>query len=162
MRAAADIELKFPAETRFIHLATTRARKVCDLIFDRSAQIDVFYDIPLCISEACANAIRHGVSHDEGCGIYLILFKMDKIDYGRGSGENVLRLLFNLAEVDFIDSSGLGVLDSRVKTIGETGRFAVCVVRDGVRSILELTRLGTVIDPFNSESEALKSKQSQS
>jgi len=66
-------------------------------------------------------------------------------------------LIVNLREVDFIDSSGLGALVSVVKNLGEDGRFAVCELRDGVRSILELTRLDRVLDLHVSEKDAVES-----
>jgi anti-sigma B factor antagonist len=70
-------------------------------------------------------------------------------------GEN--RLILNMGGVDFIDSSGLGALVSVLKKIGPDGRIKLYAVKDGVRSIFELTRLDRVFDIHISEKGALES-----
>ncbi len=70
-------------------------------------------------------------------------------------GEN--RLVLNLGEVDFIDSSGLGALVAVLKNIGPEGRIKLFAVKDGVRSIFELTRLDRVFDIHISEKGAVES-----
>lgn len=54
------------------------------------------------------------------------------------------RIVINLSEVDFIDSSGLGVLVLALRKLGPDGKIRLCKVNDSVRSIFELTRLNEV------------------
>ncbi|MFC2164752.1 STAS domain-containing protein [Acidobacteriota bacterium] len=54
------------------------------------------------------------------------------------------KIVINLSEVDFIDSSGLGVLVLILRRLGPDGKIRLCKVNDGVRSIFELTRLNEV------------------
>ena len=63
----------------------------------------------------------------------------DQIDHGH------VNLIVNLAQVQFIDSSGLGALVSALKRIGRSGELKVCGLNDAVRSMFELTRLNRVI-----------------
>jgi anti-sigma B factor antagonist len=66
------------------------------------------------------------------------------------------RLVLNLGGVDFIDSSGLGALVSVLKNIGPEGRIKLFAVKDGVRSIFELTRLDRMFDIHISEKGAVE------
>jgi len=81
-------------------------------------------------------------------------FKAALIDEARRSGN---RLLINLSDVEFIDSSGLGALVSVIKGLGNEGRVVLCEARESVLSILELTRLDKVLELHHSEKEALDS-----
>lgn len=56
------------------------------------------------------------------------------------------KIVINLSEVDFIDSSGLGVLVLVLRKLGPNGKIGLCKVNDSVRSIFELTRLNEVFD----------------
>jgi anti-sigma B factor antagonist len=67
------------------------------------------------------------------------------------------KLIMNLSEVDFIDSSGLGALVAIYKTISEKGKMTLCEVKKGVKSILELTHLDEYIEVHHSEEEAFDS-----
>ena len=66
------------------------------------------------------------------------------------------RILLNLSEVDFIDSSGLGAIVSSLKAIGEDGDLVICGVRETVMSLFRLTRMNRVFQIFASEQEALQ------
>ena len=66
-------------------------------------------------------------------------------------------LVINLAEVHFIDSSGLGVLVSAFKELGNSGELKLCEVKEGVRSIFELTHLDRIFDIHRSEKGAVES-----
>ena len=74
------------------------------------------------------------------------------------SGEN--RIVVQLANVRFIDSSGLGALLSANKQIAlKSGKFALTNIQKQVMSMFELTRLNRVfeiyaelMDVFNNES----------
>lgn len=66
------------------------------------------------------------------------------------------RIVLNLSEVDFIDSSGLGAIISGLKKIGNDGRLVICVVKETVMSLFRLTRMNRVFDIYPSEDEALR------
>ncbi|WP_373500257.1 STAS domain-containing protein [Desulfococcus sp.] len=66
------------------------------------------------------------------------------------------RIVLNLSEVDFIDSSGLGAIISGFKKIGNDGRLVICAVRESVMSLFRLTRMNRVFDIFPSEDDALR------
>lgn len=65
------------------------------------------------------------------------------------------RILLDLAEVDFIDSSGLGALISSLKSIGEGGKLAICNVSPPVMKIFQLTRMFRIFKIFDSKEKAL-------
>jgi anti-sigma B factor antagonist len=66
------------------------------------------------------------------------------------------RIVLDLAEVDFIDSSGLGAIVSSLKAIGAEGDLVVCNVRETVMSLFRLTRMHRVFQIFGSREEAVK------
>jgi anti-sigma B factor antagonist len=65
------------------------------------------------------------------------------------------RIVLNLSEVDFIDSSGLGAIVSSLKKIGNDGDLVICSVRETVMSLFRLTRMNRVFDILSSEEEAI-------
>ena len=65
------------------------------------------------------------------------------------------RIVLNLSEVDFIDSSGLGAIISGFKKIGNDGNLVICTVKESVMSLFRLTRMNRVFDIYASETEAL-------
>ena len=68
------------------------------------------------------------------------------------------KLLFNLAEVHYIDSSGLGELISihtSVKNHG--GQIQFLKLTNKVRDLLQITKLYTVLDIKDDEAEAIAS-----
>lgn len=69
------------------------------------------------------------------------------------SGHHIIVL--NLAEVRFIDSSGLGAIVSTLKLLGRDGNLVLCGVTDPVMSLFKLTRMDRVFQMFASESDAL-------
>ena len=67
----------------------------------------------------------------------------------------------NLEEVDFINSSGLGVLVSIMKEIRmQKGRLTLSNLVSYVQEIFEITQLSHIFEIFTSEEEALNSYQS--
>jgi stage II sporulation protein AA (anti-sigma F factor antagonist) len=71
--------------------------------------------------------------------------------------EQVKNLVFNLARVSFVDSSGLGVLLGRYKRVVKNGgKVFVVSPQPQVRRILELSGLLRIMNEFPSETEALE------
>lgn len=65
-------------------------------------------------------------------------------------------LVFNFAKVDFIDSTGLGLVVSTFRHVREAnGDLAVCCLTPQVRSLFELTRMHRIFNVFDSEDMAL-------
>jgi len=66
----------------------------------------------------------------------------------------------NLAQVDFINSSGLGSLVSIMKEVRMAkGRFTVSNLASYVQEIFEITQLSHIFEIFSTEEEALSSYQ---
>lgn len=67
------------------------------------------------------------------------------------------KFLFNLADVDYIDSSGLGELVTAFTTVrNHEGQLKLLNLTRRVQDLLQITKLLTVFEVFNSETEALK------
>ncbi|MEJ2407965.1 MAG: STAS domain-containing protein [Novosphingobium sp.] len=64
------------------------------------------------------------------------------------------RVVLDLSHVDFIDSTGLGVLVSMLKQMGAKGRIAIVGASPAVRRLLEITRLDTLFIQCDSTSAA--------
>lgn len=79
----------------------------------------------------------------------------EKMSNWIGAGNK--RIVLNLTEVDFIDSSGLGAIVSSLKKIGTEGDLVICAVKETVMSLFRLTRMNRVFDIFPSEGEAVRS-----
>jgi anti-sigma B factor antagonist len=63
-----------------------------------------------------------------------------------------------LSDVDYIDSSGLGELVSSFTTVrNQGGQLKLLNLTRRVRDLLQITKLLTVFESFESEPEALKS-----
>ena len=68
------------------------------------------------------------------------------------------KFLMNLAEVDYIDSGGLSELITAFTTVrAEGGQLKLLKLTHRVRDLLQITKLLTVFDSYESETEALKS-----
>ncbi len=67
------------------------------------------------------------------------------------------RIVLNLSEVDFIDSTGLGAIVSSLKSMGEFGDLVISNPRETVMSLFRLTRMNRVFNILPSEEEALAS-----
>lgn len=72
--------------------------------------------------------------------------------------EGKTRILLNLSGVTYIDSSGLGELISSHITLGRKGgELKLVHLTDKLRDLMTITKLLTVFDVFDDESEALAS-----
>ena len=66
------------------------------------------------------------------------------------------RLLINMNQVDFIDSTGMTVLVSLLKLMGtEESEIMICNVRGGIRNLFKLTKLDRVFPIFGTEDDVL-------
>jgi len=64
------------------------------------------------------------------------------------------RVILDLSQVTFIDSSGLGALIGSLKAMGAEGELALCGAQGGVISMLKLTRMDKVFRIFATPEEA--------
>lgn len=69
----------------------------------------------------------------------------------------IYNLILNLKNLTFIDSTGLGALLGRHKSItGAGGRFIVCDVPPKIMTLLEMAGLTAVLDFAHTQSDAEK------
>jgi len=68
------------------------------------------------------------------------------------------KILLNLSEVSYIDSSGLGALVSGYTTItGQSGQLKLLNLTAKVKDLLQITKLLTVFEVFTDEASAVRS-----
>ena len=65
------------------------------------------------------------------------------------------RVLMDLTQVGFIDSTGLGALVTCLKLLGKHGELALCGLSDPVLSLIRLTRMDRVFHTYPSRAEGL-------
>ena len=74
------------------------------------------------------------------------------------TGKGQLKIVLNLAEVTYIDSSGIGELVSSFTTVKNSGgELKLLSLTKKVHDLLQITKLYTVFDVHNEESSALGS-----
>lgn len=67
------------------------------------------------------------------------------------------KILFNLAEVTFIDSSGIGDLLGAMQVVkGEGGQLLICNASQRIADLLYRTHLDSIIRCFHDETAALQ------
>ena len=72
------------------------------------------------------------------------------------SGER--KLVMNLEDVDYIDSAGLGELVTAFTVVrAQGGQLKLLKLTHRIHDLLQITKLLTVFDAFESETEAIKS-----
>ncbi len=68
------------------------------------------------------------------------------------------KVIINLAGVDWMNSTGLGILISGLTTLKNNGgELKLANVTDKIQSLLTITKLVTVFEAYDSTEEALKS-----
>jgi anti-sigma B factor antagonist len=73
-------------------------------------------------------------------------------------GEGYRKILLNLADVDYIDSSGLGHLVSAVASVRKMkGDLKLLKLTNKVHDVLQITKLHTIIDIMDNEAAAIES-----
>ena len=76
------------------------------------------------------------------------------------SADGKKKLLLNLAGVNYVDSSGIGELIANYTTVSrQGGQLKLLNLTDRIQNLLVITKLLTVFDVYENESEALKSFQ---
>lgn len=67
-------------------------------------------------------------------------------------------ILLNLSHIDFIDSTGLGVIISLLKTVAQNkGFLAICEVKAPINDLFALTRLNNIFQMCPNENEGVQS-----
>ncbi len=100
----------------------------------------------------------------------ITILDMDgKVTIGEGSvalrttirrllGEGKKKILLNLGRVGYVDSSGIGELVSSFTAVNkEGGMLKLLNLTQKIQDLLAITKLLTVFDVFDSESDALSS-----
>ena len=73
----------------------------------------------------------------------------------RISHTNVKRLIFDLSSLEFMDSSGIGVIIGRYKLLRSIGgSVSVVTGRQSVKKLLELSGIGKIMDICESVTDA--------
>ncbi|MCO6510691.1 MAG: STAS domain-containing protein [Aridibacter famidurans] len=102
-------------------------------------------------------------------GDVTILDMSGKVTIGEGSvalrntirrllGEGKKKILLNLSDVGYIDSSGIGELVSSFTAVNkESGSLKLLNLTQKIQDLLAITKLLTVFDTFEDEGEALAS-----
>lgn len=65
-------------------------------------------------------------------------------------------IVIDISDVDFMDSSGLGAFIFSYKLLEDKGTIAISGAKEGVKSILKLTRMDRLFQIFESAKEAVK------
>ncbi|SMQ85510.1 anti-sigma B factor antagonist [Devosia lucknowensis] len=74
-------------------------------------------------------------------------------------GGDVNRLVLDLGQVEFIDSSGLGVIVSVLKRLGPSGSLAIASANSAVRRLFSLTRMDRVFTLYDTPQLAIENLQ---
>jgi len=73
-------------------------------------------------------------------------------------GKGQKKILFNLGDVNYIDSAGLGHLVSAFTSVRkQEGELKLLKITNKVHDLMQITRLYTVFDIMDDEAEAVKS-----
>ena len=107
--------------------------------------------------------------NERQAGDVTVLDMSGKITIGEGSvslrsairrllEEGKKRILLNLAQISYVDSSGIGELVSSYTAINkEGGQLKLLNLTQKIQDLLTITKLLTVFDVYDSEPEALNS-----
>ncbi|MDH4263347.1 MAG: anti-sigma factor antagonist [Spirochaetia bacterium] len=72
----------------------------------------------------------------------------------------VPKIIVNMKNVPFINSAALGIFLNIFKEIEKkNGRFALCSVSSDVDNLLEITKLGSILEVYKNVDDALDSIQ---
>lgn len=65
------------------------------------------------------------------------------------------KIVLDLSQIEFIDSSGLGAIVSSLKRMGGQGELVVCGLQETTMTLFKLTRMDRVFQVFESEQQAV-------
>ncbi len=68
----------------------------------------------------------------------------------------ISRIMLDLKQVQFMDSSGLGAVISSFKLTGQKGEFVICNMNDAVQEILTLTHMDRLFQIYPNAEEGLQ------
>ena len=74
---------------------------------------------------------------------------VERIDQGQRN------IVLDMAQVSFMDSSGLGAVVFILKHLGDKGRLRICRVTPAVMAVLKLTRMDRVFKTFETLQAAI-------
>ena len=66
------------------------------------------------------------------------------------------RIMLDLEEVQFMDSSGLGAVISSFKLTGQKGEFVICNMNEAVREIFTLTHMDRLFEIYPNADDGLQ------
>jgi anti-sigma B factor antagonist len=70
----------------------------------------------------------------------------------------VPKIIVDMKKVPFINSAALGIFLNIFKEIEkQNGRFGLCTISSDVDNLLEITKLGQILDVFKNQDDALDS-----
>jgi len=76
--------------------------------------------------------------------------------------ENARNIIFDFSEVEFMDSSGIGLIIGRYKLADSNGgTAAVCEMKDSLKRIFDISGLKKIVSSYKNVDEALGKIQSQ-
>lgn len=65
-------------------------------------------------------------------------------------------LVFNMADLDFMDSSGLGVILGRYKMVSERGgKMTLCNMRPSIHRLMEMSGMFRILSIYDDERSAI-------
>lgn len=107
-----------------------------------------------------------GVTHDSD-GTTVINFEVDHLDAGNANeirrsiqneiGKNT-HLIIDMRQLQFVDSSGLGVLIATLRLIDKSnGTLRLCCMTEPVQALFDLMRMHRLFQIHNSVEEANRS-----
>lgn len=74
--------------------------------------------------------------------------------------KDIKNLIFDFSSLDFMDSSGIGVIVGRYKLIHSLGgRVAIFGAKSNIRKLLSMSGIDKIIETFNTSEDAFKSLQ---
>lgn len=75
--------------------------------------------------------------------------------------QNQDRLIIDLEQVSFIDSSGIGALVGLLKRLGNRGDVVICGMADNVRQMFRITRMDRVFNCYRDRDEAFSALEAK-
>lgn len=68
---------------------------------------------------------------------------------------NIVNIIFNLRELEFMDSSGIGIIIGRYCQIKNKGQIVLCEINRGIQKLISLSGLVRICKIKDSEQTAL-------